>query len=227
MNCHESQIELQGYLDGRRLTGGSALELHLAGCAECRQRFAAAQRLLDGLPALIQATPTPCLSDKIVARVLDDRRALLRGLRVSAGFALAASILLAVVGYYWLRATESNQVARTPEPRKVEPLAADQPVLTQTVRGMRAELATLTNRLTDKVQEQTELLPMAATAPLESASLSSLPLEKPLAATTQSLRQTTNGVSAGMQPVADITRRALTYFLRKVPPMQPVKTVTE
>jgi hypothetical protein len=227
MNCHECQVKLQEFLDGQPRAGESALEPHLAECAECRQRFTAAQRLLDGLAALVQATPAPDLSDKIVARVLEDRRAFLRGLRVSAGFALAASILLAVVGYYWLRATESNQVARGPEPRKVEPPSADQPVLTHTVQGMRTELATLTERLTDKVTEQTELLPLAAAAPLETASLSSLPLDKPLAATTQSLRQTTHGVSAGMQPVADVTRRALTYFLRKLPPMQPGKAATE
>src|SRR5271166_1397366 len=100
MNCLECQDVLQQRLDGDPIADRAALDLHLAACAECRARHAAAQRLEEGLRGTPRPTPPADLTDRTVARVLDDRLRRLR-LRRRVGFLLAASLLLAAVGAYF------------------------------------------------------------------------------------------------------------------------------
>ena len=59
MNCLECQEIIQGCLDGELVpTDGGEFATHLALCADCRDHYAAAECLLDGLRVLcIGAVP--------------------------------------------------------------------------------------------------------------------------------------------------------------------------
>lgn len=211
MNCPEAQELLQRYLDGETLSDPSALHLHLEACAECRERFAAAKRMRDALRSVPESAVSPAWTERTVTHILTDRRRRLARQRWLAGAALAASMLLMIGGYLWLRLAEPVTLAqRTQPPAPVD----DSPVLTRSVQEARSELAALTDRIADQITEQTQLLPAATVLPLEMAPVSWMPLERPLSSLAQSLRQSKRGVSAGLDPVANSARRALTFFLR-------------
>src|SRR5262249_44813874 len=105
MNCLECEARLQDQLDGRDLPDveDAAVCVHLRTCTACRERHAAAQRLLKGLSLLAAPRPGAALTDRILAAVLQDqrKRRLLRR-PVLLGLALAASLAaVALVGYFW------------------------------------------------------------------------------------------------------------------------------
>jgi hypothetical protein len=219
MNCLECQEILQQRLDGRPVPDRAALERHLAGCAECRERHAAVAPLLEALRGVTPPEPAPDLAERTAARVLRDR--LSRRRRLWAGVALAASLLLAVAGYFWLNPSRPDQPTATgprPQPREVEPS------LRESVGEAREALAELTGRLAAKAKEGVRVLETPATS-LEFVSLDAVPhmgpLTGPLDSTAEGLRQSSRGASAGMRVVGGSARRAFNYFLRKMPPLQP------
>jgi hypothetical protein len=83
-------------------------------------------------------------------------------------------------------------------------------------------VAALTDRLAGKTREQARLLwtvaaPLDAAAPLPD--LAALP--SPLDPAAQSLREAGQGVSAGLATVAGSARRAVVYFTREIPGLDP------
>src|SRR5438445_5116458 len=100
MNCSDAQALLQRQLDGEPVTERAALDVHLAACAGCRELFGLADRLTAGLRQRRLPDPPADLTERIVTRVLRQRRG---RRRLLVGVALAASVLLAVGVWTWLR----------------------------------------------------------------------------------------------------------------------------
>ncbi len=91
-------------LDGRLTTQErSALDAHLAVCAECRARWAAFQQVDRLMSSAAQAMPEPGFSSRFAARLAQEgaqRRArqsqVLAGQRIAAGFGAAAAAVAAL-----------------------------------------------------------------------------------------------------------------------------------
>ena len=100
MNCSEAESMLQRQLDGEDVAERAALDAHVAACPGCRERFAAADRLTAGLRRRAPAVGPADLTDRIVARVREERRRGRRrrfaGVALASGVLLAASVLLAL-----------------------------------------------------------------------------------------------------------------------------------
>jgi predicted anti-sigma-YlaC factor YlaD len=229
MNCHESLDWLQSRLDGEMLPAPNGLEQHLSDCALCRPQHQAAQALLEGLHGLKRLAPPEKLSDLIVARVLADRQArrIRWRRRVTTTVALAASLLLAALaGYLWLPVSKNDgrdklvDVKKAPERQEApEIVATGAPSLTRSVEEARLAVAALTEKIADKSKEQARLW-----WPLDVAGLPEVKLDPPLDPAAQSLRQTGQGMSEGLQTVAQSARRAVSYFLRELPPLEMPKS---
>src|SRR5437773_8823973 len=112
MNCIECEQLLQQQLDGEAMADRTALDVHLASCACCRARHAAAQRLVDSLRLLPVPVPPEGMSAAIVASVLEQQRAGRRSRRrVLSAAALAASIIvMAFTIAFWPRAGGPSSV---------------------------------------------------------------------------------------------------------------------
>ena len=211
MNCLECRDWLQRRLDGEALPALPALDLHLASCAACRQQHQAAQNLLEGLRGLDKPQANADLAPRILARVLADRQARREKFRrrVWTTAALAACLMLmALAGYLWFP-NKNKELAIKPQDK--EPPAG--PSLGESVEQARLAFTSLTGRLTDKSKEQVILLLSAAKLP-SSMGLPEQPLDP------QTLSQTGQGVSEGIQTVAQSARRAVDYFLRELPPLE-------
>ena len=212
MNCPECQDVLQRRLDGEPVPRSAALDAHLAECAECRERHAAARRLLDGLRRLPAAGAPADLTRRILAGVERDRaerrRRARRGLAVT--LALAASILLmAAAGYVWLPRPAANDgpVASIPKPPDERKAPAPREPLPD---GTRTAIASLTGKLADRTLDQARVL-------LTAVPVDELPAVPELDPAAQTLRQTGQDVSGGLQTVTRSARRALDYFAREMP----------
>jgi hypothetical protein len=216
MNCAECHALLQQRLDGEPIAD-AGLDRHLAGCPECRQLFAAGRRLEEGLLRLPLALPPVGLNDRLVAAILADRRRRLirRRLAAAAGFAVAASVVVAV----WLG---SGGPAPQPVPGPMvqvqpPPPSPTAPSLRDSVDELGAVVAALVRRATAETLDQTLRLwpdPMPETAAEPAADL-----------LVQSLYDAGQGVSAGLEPVTSSARRAVDLFLRELPPMTGTETM--
>ncbi len=224
MNCVECQELLQQRLDGDPIPDRATLDAHVGGCAECRSWHSAVGRLTEGLRLLTPPVPREGLSDRIVARVLADRRSSVRWRRrLMVATALAASLLLAALaGYFWNRAPDTGpaavDVVQDDSPSRRQDAASEQsPSLRESVAEASSAVASLTRRKTDETMGQAQLLwPVVAQAPgLEQPPGGASPLDPPA----QSLREAGQGVSAGLEPVANSARRALDLLLREIPPV--------
>ena len=212
MNCLECRDWLQRRLDGEALPALPALDLHLASCPACRQQHQAAQNLLEGLRGLDKPQVNVDLGPRILARVLADKHARREKFRrrVWTTAALAACLMLmALAGYLWFPNRTKDQVALKPQ-EKEPPVG---PSLGESVEQARLAFTSLTGRLTDKSKEQAVLWLSAAKLPNPMG----LP-EQPLDA--RAFSQTGQGVSEGIQTVAQSARRAVDYFFRELPPLE-------
>src|SRR5438876_8619124 len=99
--CLEYQQALQRWLDGDGWGSSQAdLEGHLTTCSDCRELFAAAHRLRDGLHVLVPPTPPAHLTARVCARLTVDRR---RGRRFRQAIvlsAIAASLVVTLFASY-------------------------------------------------------------------------------------------------------------------------------
>jgi len=230
MSCHDFQDWLQRRLDGEMLPLPDGLEPHLGGCLSCRSQQHAGQLLLEGLQGLKRALPPSGLADAIVARVLTDRLELTfrRRRRVATTVALAASLLLAALaGYLWLPKSKTvtqekfARVEKAPEPppRLVAPEA---PSLARSVEEARSAVASLTEKIADKSKEQARL--WWSVAPDVPKALPVVKFEQPLDPAAQSLRQAGQGMTEGLQTVSQSARRAVSYFVRELSPLDTSKS---
>jgi hypothetical protein len=232
MNCPESQDILQRRLDGLTPTPDPALELHLAECPTCRDRHRAARMLVETLRGGLDATLPEGWSTHVVAAIVRDRqRRRLRVRRSLYGTAvLAAAILIMLIVGYLTRpspgdgkaevgpqanlpkndspAPEVNKDSNKPEPRKKE----DAP----------PSFAALSSKLADKTLDQAKLLWTAANPvegmPMPVGDLPGMPELNPAA---EPLRQARQEVSEGLDAVSRSARRALDYFARELPMVEP------
>jgi anti-sigma factor RsiW len=217
MNCLECQNLLQDRLDGAD-DDHADLDRHLATCPACRQWYAAARRLEEGLRFLPPAVPPAGLADRITGRVLAERRTRLAWrARLRTAAALAASLVLALF------------VAR-PQPPSPQPLpvaAADRPgahdkavppgPLGDSVAEAGSAVVDLTRRTADEaVGGGRLLLPVVVARADRPEAERPGPMDPPL----KSLRTAGSGVSAGLEPVTSSARRAVDLFFREIPAME-------
>jgi predicted anti-sigma-YlaC factor YlaD len=206
MNCREFHELLHRRLDGEAITDPSDLAAHLAACGECRSLDATVRRFETRGQWLRLPLPPADLSERIVRKVLAQRR---RRLRVRAGLAMAACLLAAILLGVWI-----NQRIREEAPLPSQPIARDAPrpealAVSSSLRESMTDVAQLTIRRADETVRN--LLP--DTSPNAAA-------PSPLSASIASLREAGNSVSAGFEPVTDSARRALNLFLREIPPVR-------
>jgi len=233
MNCPESRELLQRRLDGE-FWGDAALEQHLAGCPACRDLETAGRRVETALRTRDRPVPPAGLAERIVERLLRERRARLRWRRAAVAATVAASFVAVASAYQlWFAAPRSRP---TPVPVAKEraqpgapasplakngdtPAAPSAPSLDESVKDAGSALVGLTRRTADETIGQGRLLlpDVTAAAPRPTADLWQRTLEPPA----RSLREAGAGVSTGLGPVADSARRAVHMFLDEIPPVQP------
>jgi anti-sigma factor RsiW len=226
MNCLESQELLQRRLDGAPPTPDRALEQHLAVCTACRERHAAARRLLEALKAIPQPIPPADLPSRIVATALRDRQRrrvrLRRSLYITA--ALAAAIVLMLLAGYLNRPASAAKGDHAPVVRNT-PLPDEgkkAPVLPAPAKKKDEalpSLAALSERLADKTLDQAKVLWTAAN-PIEGMPMGELPAVADLDPAAQPLRQAKQEVNEGLQAVGRSARRAFDYFSRELPMLE-------
>ena len=221
MNCLECQALLHERLDGQPSGPSSPprspeLDRHLAQCTDCRELFAGARLLAQGLQALPRPTPTDGLATRIVAAALRDRevrRQRVR-LRVYATAALAASVLALLFSGYLLPTSGKKEDATIV---KKDAPPAEAPRLAARADDARQAVAQLTERVADQTREQAKVL-LAMGNPLELAQIAAWPvfneLEEPLDPAARSLREQAQTVA---EPMARTARGAWNYFIKELP----------
>jgi predicted anti-sigma-YlaC factor YlaD len=217
MNCLECQDVLQDRLDGASGDQSEA-ERHLASCPACREWYAAARRLQEGVRFLAPAVPPAGLADRITGRVLAERRARLawRGRRRTA-LALAASLLLALfVGRPQPPSPEPLSVAVGDRPAAPDKAVPPEP-LGDSVAEAGSAVVDLTRRTADEAVGGGRLLLPVVVARAERPDADRPgPMDPPL----RSLRTAGQGVSAGLEPVTSSARRAVDLFFHEIPAME-------
>jgi hypothetical protein len=135
-----------------------------------------------------------------------DRRRRQRRQGLLAVGAIAASVLILVLGYSWQGGgTKIAQVKPAPEPPSSPP-----PSLQQNMTEVTLAMSSLTR---ETVEQSRRLLPEISLPPAGEAMMVH-PLEPPV----QSLREAGQGVVASLEPVTTSARRAFNLFLRDLPP---------
>ncbi len=107
---------------------------------------------------------------------------------------------------------EPPPLAQAPEPSPEPPRAT----LRDSVAEAGSAVAALTTRTADETVANTKSLLPVVTDPTPGK----IELEPPPDPPARSLRETGEGVTAGLAPVADSARRAVGLFLRELPPME-------
>jgi hypothetical protein len=232
MNAPECRDFLRRRFDGLTPAGRRALEQHLAACPHCRDWHRAARLLEDGLRALPRPEPPPGLSDRIVLRVTADRRDRLRRRQRLAGLAAAACLLLTPLAIDLLARRDAGPVPTRPhvvrKAPQAPPQAAPAPSLRQSVDEAGSAVAALTHRLTGQTRDRARLLWGAAKPPGGAAALPDLDgLRAPLDPAAQPLREAGRGVSAGLETVAGSARRAVSFFTREIPALDPGRKILD
>jgi hypothetical protein len=227
MNCPEFQNWLQEHLDGEASAESAEAESHLAVCASCRELRSAASRLIRVLRSQNAPAFPDRMSEQIVSHILNDlasqddaRKRWKR--RLGAVAALAASLLLAALGYSWW---QSNRKPGAPNPKSFviqnEKPAPAQAQPSLNIQEAGSALVALVNRTADETVGQSRLLlPQRVSAPSLPASENWQTSLEPGAL---SLREAQEGVTSGFEPVTSSARRAVNLFLREIPPMETQK----
>lgn len=231
MNCLEVQDALQEMLDRGAALVSPEVTAHLAECAACRELNVAAQTLVQGLTLLPKPQPAALLTQSIVASVLAEhrQRVVRTRRRVALTAGLAASIVLALLVGWFLQPPAPEKWtgplnSKGPDPfsgagEKPPPQSPEAPKLVQRTEDARAAVASLSGRVADETKEQAKLL-MAVADSLE-LPMTSLPalsrFDEPLDPAAKSLREATQTVASGVEPITRSARRAFTFFVNEMP----------
>jgi anti-sigma factor RsiW len=211
MNCRNAHDLLQQSLDG---TPVESLEwlAHLQQCAECRALASAGRRLQDGLRLLTAPLPPPGLTERIVERALLDRRRARRRLRRrwAIGVALAASLLLALIGTTRQLTLLVRPTATANRQRQLPGGAVP------TLRQSAAELGEVFVELSNETAQETVGQTRRLVSNVPSPTLPRIDLTA-IEPSTHSLREAGEGLSEGLEPVTTSARRAVDLFLRELP----------
>jgi anti-sigma factor RsiW len=228
MNCPECLDFLQRRLDGVDDAVPADLERHLAGCADCRAWFAAADRLQEGLRCQAAPRVPAYLTDAIVRALVTHERRRRRRRWLAAGAAVAAGVSIALlIGY---RGGQPSVPQPGPQAHQDNPAPTDRPLptpespsLRRSVQEARSAVAALTEDLTTS----TRRLLGSATSPLQANAFAPLPtvadLEQPLQPAARSLRDSGRGVSISLATVTGSARRAMDYFFQELPVLPSAK----
>jgi hypothetical protein len=187
MNCRMAHDLLQQSLDGTLIESPEWLA-HLRHCAECRALATAGGRLQDGLRLLAVPVPPPDLAERIVACVRLDQRCAQRRLRRRWMIGLGLA-----AGLLLALAGITRQLTLSPRPTA---MANRQPQLPK-------------DTITAKQQPQ---LPDGVPAREPAAELSEV-----FAELSNETAKAGEGLSEGLEPVANSARRAVDLFLRELP----------
>lgn len=227
MNCSEFQNWFQQLLDGEASTESVEVEGHLSGCDSCRNLQATGERLIRVLSSQNTTAFPDRMTDQIVALALNDRASQDEARkrwnrRTGAVAALAASLLLAALGYSWWQSHPKpgtvNPESFATKNEKSTPAPA-QPSLNIQEAG--SALVALVNRTADETVGQSRvLLPQGVSAP---SLLASKNWPTTLEPDVDSLREAQEGVASGFEPVTSSARRAVNLFLREFPPIETQK----
>jgi hypothetical protein len=220
MNCLECQELIQRCLDGEPAAlDWDDFATHLVICSDCRDQYAAAQCLLDGLRLLPPSRPPADLLERICRQVVVERVRAAQFRQLPIASAVAASFLLTC----WAVYTVSRSVPIADAPAELsqvqQPRApTDSPSLHRSIQEAGLAVVALTRRTADETMDQTKLflpvtIPQASVGDAED-------LEQALQAPAQSFREIQEAMSAGLEPVATSARRAVGLFLREIPPME-------
>jgi hypothetical protein len=187
MNCRMAHDLLQQSLDGTPIESPEWLA-HLRHCAECRALATAGQRLQEGLRVLTAPVPSPDLAEQIVERVRLDYRRAQRRLRQRWAIGLGLA-----AGFLLALAGITRQLTLSPPPTAM----ANRP-------------SQLPKDITPaKRQPQ---LPDSAPTREPAAELSEV-----FAELSNETAKASEGLSEGLEPVANSARRAVDLFLRELP----------
>jgi hypothetical protein len=222
MNCREFIDRLQQDLDVNAPPAGPDVEQHVRDCAACAALHAAARRMVAGLRLAKPESPPADLQLRITSAVRRDirqRRLARRGLFATA---LAASLVVAIVGRSYftnrLQPVSDSTLAQgggSANPATKTPLDGQPgaPELRSAVVEAGEAVASLTTRTADETVDQTRIL-----FPMVPSPLANLDLVAP-EAPTRPLREAGENLTAALSPVATSARRAVDLFLRDVPPV--------
>jgi hypothetical protein len=210
MNCLDCQELLQKRLDGEPVAGES-LEFHLSQCATCRERHAAALRLLEGLQHLPTPKPATDLTATLVASVLRDRRQRRERVqrRVLVTMGLAASILLMLLAAYWWIPRGANNAPKPPE-HVERPRPAPEPKthVEPKKHEHKNPLAALSERWADATRDHAKVVMVAANLD----AVDRLPPVKEIPGL-----EAGHEVSDGVRTVTRGARRAFDFLARELP----------
>jgi predicted anti-sigma-YlaC factor YlaD len=201
--CAAALAVLHRRLDGDAVDVPPAVAAHVAGCADCRGRFAAAGRLAAALEASVLPTPPRLLTERIIAAAIADgrRRARLRHWPLAAA-ALAAAVLLALG-----LSRPSNQQSKTVTPGP-EIVRGQAPDLRKNLAEAGEAVASLTRRAAAEAVGAGRGLVPAVPAP---------PWPPAIEPTAQPLGDAGVALANGFEPVTTSARRAARLFLRDLP----------
>jgi hypothetical protein len=223
MTCHDCQERLQCWLDGDDLGDQADLEAHLRDCSTCRELHQAARQLRAAMRLITAPMPSTDLSRRITGQVLADSRRQARLRQRYVVLAMAASVLLTVVGgYIWLRQHTPSATENLAKNREVPSPTPAAPSLRDSVVEAGTAVVNLTRRTADGTVEPTRFL---WSLPLPTAGLNdTVALEKTLEPPARSLREASQSVTQGLEPVTNSARRALDLFLRELAPPGSAKS---
>jgi Putative zinc-finger len=219
MDCVEVRELVQRWLDGElAVPQEDDWAAHLANCRDCRDLYAAAQRLVEGIHLLVPPSPPSDLSERIYQQIMSERVRAARSRRQLVSLAVAAGLLLACYAAY--RPLRSLETGNSPpaSTRLQRPGPVPSPSLQHRIEEASLAVVALTRQAADETMGQTKFLLPARIPP---AALGDFPhpddaMESPV----RSLRDVQEGMSAGLEPVANSARRAIGFFWRRIPPME-------
>jgi hypothetical protein len=220
MNCLECQELIQRCLDGQSAAAvRDDWAVHLMLCPECRDQYATAQCLLDGLCLLPLSRPPAGLLERTCQLILAERVRAARLRRLLIASTMAASFLLACAAVYvGSRAVPIVQTRAEPAPlgHSSTPIASLS--LHRSIEEAGLAVVALTRRTADETMGQTKLL-LPASLPQASVG-DAQEFEQALERPAQSLREIQEGMSAGLERVATSARRAVGFFYREIPAVE-------
>jgi predicted anti-sigma-YlaC factor YlaD len=235
MNCRDAERHWNERLDGDGGEPSADLQAHLKECQACRALFAAIEPFRRALSLARRPEPPTDLASRITARLLAEHGSRLRWRQrvVWSAVGLAASVALAaLVGWRWL-SIHPFLPPPLPPGDPIVHLPLDKVLPDDVNRSPRAggtslrdevasagqALATLVGRTADDtVSKGRLLLPTVPSAvlPPASADVWRVTFEPPA----RSLREAGQGVSSGLEPVAESARRAVSMLFSHVPTME-------
>jgi hypothetical protein len=211
MNCLECQKWLQDLLDGDESIAGHAhVQAHLHACAACRELFGAAEVLGQALRIRPFPLPPPNFADKVVTRLLWDRRKRARSYQWYGLAASLAAVGLLLWSAYGLRRPEPGAPTVVVQPT---PSGAGQPETKPlSFRAQLDEARDATLNLTKQLAQDTvvQVRGLVPRAPEQPSAMGWDPAALPV-------REVGRTVANGLEPVAGPARRAWGMLLDALP----------